>query len=105
MKVFISQGMSNIPEEQVLKTREALKKKFMENYQGDEKEVEFISTYVIGEAPDSKNVGVHLLGRALQLLAECDLCIAESNISNSKGCIIEKEVCSLYGIEYLTIPV
>lgn len=104
MKVFISQRMSNIPEEQVLETREVLKKKFMENQEeGYEKEIEFISTYEVENLPDSKNVGVYLLGRALQVLAECDLCIAEHDIGNSKGCIIEREVCRVYGIPYITI--
>ncbi len=44
MKVFISQAMRNIPDDEVLKIREEGKKKFLEIYKGNE-EVEFISSF------------------------------------------------------------
>lgn len=100
MKVFISQPMRNIPNEEILRIREEGKKKFLEIYKGDE-EVEFISSFE-NDLSDNTHP-IYLLGRAFELLSEADMVLLIGDWKTARGCRMEYEACKEYGITVVEI--
>ena len=94
MKVFISQAMRNIPDDEVLKIREEGKKKFLEIYKGNE-EVEFISSFENDLPEDAPPL--YFLGRAFQMLSKADIVLFIGDWKNARGCRMEHLACEEYG--------
>ena len=93
MKVFISQPMRNIPNDEVLRIREEGKKKFLEIYKGKE-EVEFISSFE-NNLPDN-TPPLYFLGRAFEMMSEADIVLFIGDWKNARGCRMEHLACEEY---------
>ena len=93
MKVFISQPMRNIPNDEVLRIREEGKKKFLEIYKGKE-EVEFISSFE-NDLPYN-TPPLYFLGRAFEMMSEADIVLFIGDWKNARGCRMEHLACEEY---------
>ena len=97
MKVFISQVMRGLTDEEILKTREeAIKfaKTTIGLASGDT--VEIIDSFFQSAPTEAKPLW--LLGKSLELLSTADVCLFVGDWENARGCRIEHECCVQYGI-------
>ena len=96
-KLFISQPMRGLSDEEILKTREEIRVQ-AEKTIGEP--VELIDSF-ISEYPDeiNKSVPVWYLGKSLQFLSQADVAYFGGDWRNARGCKIEHEVAINYGIE------
>lgn len=97
MRVFISQKMNGLSEEEILKTREeAIRyaKKVIGLAPGDE--FEFIVSYWQFYPEDA--APLWFLGKALQRLSTADVCVFVGDWETARGCRIEHDCCLEYGI-------
>ena len=98
-KVFISQPMRGIKDEEILKAREEIRKK-AEKEIGEP--VELIDSFV-KEYPGeiNKSVPVYYLGKSIVFLSQADVAYFGGDWKNARGCLIEHEVAVQYGIDRL----
>ncbi len=97
MKVFISQAMRGLTDEEILKTREeAIKfaKTTIGLASGDT--VEIIDSFFQSAPTEAKPLW--FLGKSLELLSTADVCLFVGDWQNARGCRIEHECCVQYGI-------
>lgn len=97
MKVFISQVMRGLTDEEILKTREeAIKfaKATIDLSSGDT--IEIIDSFFQSAPAETKPLW--LLGKSLELLSTADVCLFVGDWENARGCRIEHECCVQYGI-------
>ena len=97
MKVFISQVMRGLTDEEILKTREeAIKfaKTTIGLASGDT--VEIIDSFFQSAPTEAKPLW--FLGKSLELLSTADVCLFVGDWENARGCRIEHECCVQYGI-------
>ena len=96
-KLFISQPMRGLTDEEILKAREEIRKK-AEKIIGEP--VELIDSF-IKEYPGeiNKSVPVYYLGKSIQLLSQADIAYFGGDWRNARGCLIEHEVAINYGIK------
>lgn len=97
-KLFISQPMRGLSDEEILKTREEIKKKAEAML--DEK-VEVLSSFFEDFKPVG-NIPVAYLGKSISLLAEADVVFFGGDWVSARGCNIEYIVAKQYGINILT---
>lgn len=88
MKVFISQNMKDRTDEEILKEREELIKRF--HITKDELIDSFIT--------DENKTPVEMLGKSIELLGQADLALIPS-VNRNRGVEIEYQVATKYGIE------
>lgn len=95
-KLFISQPMRGLSDEAILNAREEIKK-------NAEKEIgepiELINSFVDdypGET--SKSVPVWYLGKSIQFLSQADIAYFGGDWKNARGCLIEHQCATKYGI-------
>lgn len=101
-KLFISQLMRGKADEEILKERMALIAEAAEL--AGEQVLENIDSFFTDAPKNKDNVvtePVWWLGKSLLKLSEADVAIFGDNWQNSRGCIIEHEVCERYGIQIL----
>ena len=98
-KLFISQPMRGLKDEEILKAREEIRKK-AEKEIGEP--VELIDSF-IKEYPGeiNKSVPVYYLGKSIQLLSQADIAYFGEDWRNARGCLIEHEVARQYGIKII----
>ena len=98
-KLFISQPMKGLTDEEILKTREKIRVK-AEKVIGEP--VELIDSF-IKEYPGeiNKSVPVYYLGKSIQLLSQADIAYFSGDWRNARGCLIEHEVAKQYGIKII----
>ena len=98
-KLFISQPMRGLKDEEILKAREEICKK-AEKEIGEP--VELIDSF-IKEYPGeiNKSVPVYYLGKSIQLLSQADIAYFGGDWRNARGCLIEHEVARQYGIKII----
>ena len=97
MRVFISQKMNGLSEEEILKTREeAIRyaKNVIGLAPGDT--FEFIDSYFRTCPEDA--TPLFFLGKSLELLSTADICLFVGNWETARGCRIEHDCCLEYGI-------
>ncbi len=94
MKVFISQPMRGLTDNEITCLREEGKKHFLEIYTGGE-DVEFISSFE-NNLPDN-TPPLYFLGRALQMLSEADVALFIGDWKSARGCRMEHLACEEYG--------
>lgn len=93
MKVFISQPMRGLTDDEVTRVREEGKQKFLEIYKGDE-EVEFISSFENDLPEDTPPL--YFLGRAFEMLSRVDIVLFIGDWENARGCRMEHLACEEY---------
>ena len=96
-KLFISQPMSGLSDEEILKARQEIKLK-AEKEIGEP--VELIDSF-IDECPGeiNKSVPVWYLGKSIQFLSQADVAYFGEGWREARGCKIEHEVAVQYGID------
>lgn len=96
-KLFISQPMRGLSDEEILKAREEIKLK-AEKEIGEP--VELIDSF-IEEYPVeiNKSIPVWYLGKSIQFLSQADIAYFGGDWRNARGCKIEHEVAVQYGID------
>lgn len=97
MKVFISQPMNGLTDDEILIERNraifAIKAQFGNN-------VEILPSYFEDYTPDSGNIGLKYLAKSLEILADADGVYFCEGWENSRGCKIEYQCAKYY---YLNI--
>ena len=94
MKVFISQKMSGLTEEEVMETRNKAIAHLKSVY-GDN--IEVIENYYHENAPADASRIWHL-GESIKMLEKADMVYFCDDSKDSNGCIIERTICELYNI-------
>lgn len=96
-KLFISQPMRGLTDEEILRTREEIRVK-AEIKIGESVELidSFISEYP-GEI--NKKIPVWYLGKSIQFLSQADIAYFGGDWKNARGCKIEHEIAKEYGID------
>lgn len=100
MKVFISQPMAGLSDEEILKKREFninMIKMQLPEYAN----VEFIDSFTKPE--DIVENRVKMLGHSIMMLADADVCIFLPGWMDSPGCLTEFDVCKRYNIKSVFI--
>ncbi|MEG2919111.1 MAG: DUF4406 domain-containing protein [Clostridium sp.] len=94
-KLFISQPMRGLKDEEILKAREEIRVK-AENTIGEP--VQLLESLFEGFRPTG-NIPVAYLGKSISLLAEADVVYFGEGWKEARGCKIEHEVAVQYGID------
>lgn len=94
-KVFISVGMNGREFKEVIQDIHRARLAIMNMFDDDQFEIIHNNNCV---APDGAG-RLYYLGEAIKKLDGCDACYFVKGWQNHKGCLIEYEVCKLYGIE------
>lgn len=99
-KLFISQPMKGLTDEEILKAREEIKTK-AEQAIGEQ--VELIDSFVEDYPREiNKSIPVWYLGKSIQFLSQADIAYFGGDWRNARGCKIEYEVANAYGIKTIT---
>ena len=98
MKVFISQPMKGLSNEEIKSTRNDIINLAVEKY-GDD--IEVLDTFFENAPVEAKPLW--FLGKSLEFLSEADVAIFAPGWDESRGCIIEHESCLRYGINTLEV--
>ena len=98
-KLFISQPMRGLTDEEILKTREEIRVR-AEQVIGEP--IQLINSF-IEEYPGeiNKSIPVWYLGKSIQFLAQADIAYFGGDWENARGCKIEYEVANAYDIKII----
>ena len=96
-KLFISQPMRGLTDEEILKVREEIKNR-AEKTIGEP--IELLNSF-FAEYPRDINISVPVwyLGKSIQFLSQADIAYFGGDWRNARGCKIEHEVAKEYGID------
>ena len=99
-KLFISQPMKGLTDEEILKAREEIKTR-AEQAIGEQ--VELIDSFVEDYPREiNKSIPIWYLGKSIQFLSQADIAYFGGDWRNARGCKIEYEVANAYGIKTIT---
>lgn len=101
IRLFVSQPMTGIEQDEVIKTRTDICLKVQELYD-NKYEIELLENYYKFNAP-SDATRLWYLTDSLTLLPYADLVAFAPNWIKHKGCIIEKEICYLYDVPVIML--
>ena len=98
-KLFISQPMRGLTDEEILKAREEIKNRAEETI-GEPLELinSFIEDY---PRENNKSIPVWYLGKSIQFLSQADIAYFGGDWRNARECKIEYEIASAYGIKVI----
>ena len=98
-KLFISQPMRGLTDEEILRAREEIRFR-AEQVVGEP--LELIDSF-IEEYPEeiNKSIPVWYLGKSIQFLSQADIAYFGGEWRNARGCRIEHEVADKYGIKII----
>ena len=94
-KLFISQPMNGLSDEAIETRRNEIIEAVKEDY-GD---IEVIDSFFKGAPHDAKPLW--FLGESLKKLSEADIVFFEDGWENARGCKIEHECASAYGLSII----
>lgn len=97
MKIFISQPMRGRTQEDILRDRAKIKEYAIRKYGND---VVFLESHLDMSETSSP---LKLLGRSIETMADADLCIFSPGWLSARGCVIENNCASMYGIPTITM--
>ena len=98
-KLFISQPMRGLTDEEILKVREEIKNR-AEKTIGEP--LELINSFFEDYPREiNKYIPVWYLGKSIQMLSQADIVYFGSDWRNARGCKIEYEIVNAYGIEFI----
>ena len=95
-RIFISQPMKGLSDEQIKKERQAVIDSIFSKYG---KDVEIIDSYFEGVPVGVKPLW--FLGKSLELLSTADMVFFVNGWESARGCKIEHTVAEEYGIEII----
>ena len=96
MKVFISQPMNGLSEEEILGNRDRAIKYLKKTYGED---VDIIDSYFGDNITiEATNEPAYYLGKSIEMMADADLVFFAKGWKKARGCCIEEKVASEYGI-------
>lgn len=95
MKVFLSHQMSGLSEAEVMEIRNTA----LNNLQNKFGDVELIDNYHHEDVPKEAGRLWHL-GTSIRMMEQADLIYFCSGWKNAKGCLIERQICDIYGLNY-----
>ena len=98
-KLFISQPMNGKTDDEIYKERDAAVKRAQEVL-GEE--VVLIDSYITGCPADAKPLW--FLGESLKKLSNADVAYFCKDWENYRGCCMEFDACSRYGIRIIEEP-
>lgn len=98
-KLFISQPMRGLTDKEILQEREKIRIR-AEQVIGEP--IELINSF-IDEYPGeiNKSIPVWYLGKSIQFLSQADIAYFGGDWRNARGCKIEHEIASAYGIKII----
>lgn len=97
MKVFISQTMRGLTDEEILKTREeAIRYAKTAIGLAPGEKLEIIDSYFRFYPEDS--TPLWFLGKSIELLSTADVCVFVGDWKKARGCRIEHDCCLQYNI-------
>lgn len=96
-RVFISQGMINKSDDDILKIRKEIVKKVKEIFKDEE--IEIIDSF-IKEAPNNAKP-LWYLGKSLEFLSTADVAVFPDGFEDFRGCKLEYACCIQYGIKVI----
>lgn len=96
MKVFISQPMAGLRQEEIMATRERITKKVEDSFG----EKVTVLDSVIQDAPGEEylNKPIAYLAKSLDIMAKADLVAFAKGYSSYRGCVIENQIAVTYGM-------
>ena len=97
MKVFISQPMRGISQEEIDSRRQEIIDKIKDKYLNEN--IEFIYSIIIEEPPEEINYStVWYLSKSIEKLADATLVYFDKGWEKTRGCQIEYNICKAYNI-------
>ena len=98
-KIFISQPMRGLTDEEILNKRQEIRK----NAEKVIKEpVELIDSFIEDYPGEiNKHIPVFYLGKSIQFLSQADVAYFGGDWRNARGCKIENEIAKQYGIKII----
>lgn len=101
-KIFISQPMNGLSEEDILKTRQAALAEARKILNEDVTEVDsyFKEAHAPQNVPEGL-LGLYCLGKSLEKMAEADMVYFSRGWEKTRGCKIEQAAAIAYGIPRL----
>ena len=98
-KIFISQPMRGLIDEEILEKRNEIKKDIETKIN---EEVEFIDSFMQDYPGEiNKRIPVWYLGKSIQLLSQADIVYFGKGWNEARGCRIEHEIAKVYGIDII----
>ena len=98
-KLFISQPMRGLTDEEILNKRTEILINITEKIK---EPVKLINTFIKDYPGEiNKHVPVFYLGKSIQLLSQADIAYFGGDWRNARGCLIEHEVATQYGIKII----
>ena len=99
-KLFISQPMRGLSDEEILKAREEIKNR-AEKTIGEP--IELINSFIEDYPEEINNsIPVWYLGKSIQFLSQADIVYFGGDWRNARGCKIEYEIAIAYGFKVIT---
>ena len=98
-KLFISQPMRGLTDEEILKAREEIKNR-AEKTIGEP--IELINSFIEDYPEEINNsMPVWYLGKSIQFLSQADIVYFGGDWRNARGCKIEYEIANAYEIKFI----
>lgn len=95
MKVFLSHQMSGLSEAEVVEIRNTA----LNNLQNKFGDIELIDNYHHEDVPKEAGRLWHL-GTSIRMMEQADLIYFCAGWEEAKGCLIERQICDIYGLNY-----
>lgn len=106
VKVFISQVMKGLSDEQIKLNRENVRTNVKQELESRGiKEIEFIDTMIHDEPPEEVNIPVWYLGNSIKQLATADYAYFDDGWVAARGCKIEHSIAKAYNIPILRLTI
>lgn len=99
-KLFISQPMANLTEQQIREARGKAFKEIKKLY-GNE-EIEVIDSIITNETEGKPPIW--FLGKSIELMADADICVFLKGWEDARGCRVEHLIAEEYGLEFIQFP-
>lgn len=96
-RVYISQPMNGLSDDEIFAARDAAIAKLKETYG----EVEVIDTFVHDDPPEGVNVSLWYFVHSIEHMVDADIVCFIGEWENARGCLLEYMVAAAYGVETL----
>lgn len=93
MKVFISQPMKGLTDDEIKANRKKAIDLITLKYNGD---VEFIDSFIEEDAPKINNIATYYLGKSIETMADAEAVAFLPGYEKARGCMIEYNVARSY---------